>query len=303
MSTTLFFGTMLPFFEQPTWHIGPLPIHAFGILVAIAIWFGFAAVEKRFERLGLDPAVGNRLGGWMIAGGIAGAHLFAIFLYVPNKLANDPWLLVRVWDDISSVGGMLGGVVGALLFFATRVRDHERQARIAYLDAIAFVFPAALAIGRAGCALAHDHAGSVTTFPLAISLESSSALAFIRGVYDSAGLALPAAVSTMGFHDLGLYELLFLSLVIVPLFLFWNRRPRATGFYLVAFAALYFPVRFALDMLRVSDVRYLGLTPAQWTAALIVAGLPFAAVRHRKVRFAITGAVILATAWACTGGS
>jgi prolipoprotein diacylglyceryltransferase len=107
----------------------------------------------------------------------------------------------------------------------------------------------------------------------------------------------------MGFHDLGLYELLYLALVIAPLFAVWARRRRVTGFYIVAFAALYFPVRFGLDVLRVADARYVGLTPAQWTSALIVAALPLAAMHHRRLRFAITGAVILATGWACWGGS
>jgi hypothetical protein len=70
----------------------------------------------------------------------------------------------------------------------------------------------------------------------------------------------------------------------------------------VAFAALYLPVRFGFDMLRVADVRYAGLTPAQWVAALIMAALPFVAVRHRTLRFAISGVVILAAGWACSGG-
>ena len=42
--------------------------------------------------------------------------------------------------------------------------------------------------------------------------------------------------------------------VVVPLFVLWNRRVRPTGFYLVAFAALYAPARFCLDMLRVASV-------------------------------------------------
>lgn len=53
------------------------------------------------------------------------------------------------------------------------------------------MFPAALAIGRFGCALAHDHPGTVTTFPLAISLESDAAFDYIRGVYNAADLPLP----------------------------------------------------------------------------------------------------------------
>jgi phosphatidylglycerol:prolipoprotein diacylglycerol transferase len=150
---------MLPYFEQPAWNIGPLTVHAFGVTVAVAIWVGFAIGQRRFERLGLDARLGQRLGGWMAVGGLAGAHLFSVLLYFPHKLGDDPWLLLRVWEDISSFGGMLGGVAGALLFFATRASDMERQARLAYLDAVAFAFPTSFAIGRVGCALAHDHPG------------------------------------------------------------------------------------------------------------------------------------------------
>jgi len=293
---------MLPYFEQPVWQIGPLSIHAFGIAVAVAAWFGLTIVQQRFAHLGLDPQVGQRLGGWMLLGGILGAHLFSVLLYFPHKLRDDPWLILRIWEDISSFGGILGGLAAALIFFAKRARDEDRRTKLAYLDAIAFVFPAALAIGRFGCALAHDHPGTVTTFPLALSLRTDAALGYLDGVYRAAGLALPPGARTMGFHDLGLYEFLFLSLVVVPLFVRWSRRRRPAGFYLVAFAALYLPVRFGFDMLRVADVRYVGLTPAQWVAALIMAALPFVALRHRKLRFAISGAVILAAGWACAGG-
>jgi len=45
---------MLPYFEQPVWQIGPLSIHAFGVAIAVAVWFGLALAAKRFARLGLD---------------------------------------------------------------------------------------------------------------------------------------------------------------------------------------------------------------------------------------------------------
>jgi len=293
---------VLPYYEQPLWHLGPLTVHAFGIAVATAVWFGLVMVQRRFDRAALDHTIGERLGWWVILGGIIGAHLFSVLLYFPHELRSDPWLLVRVWDPISSIGGMLGGIAGGLLFFSLRLPDVDWREKLAYLDAIAFVFPAALAIGRVGCALAHDHPGVVTDFPLAISLETEAARNYIGGVYNAAGLTLPSAAPTMGFHDLGLYELLFLSLVVVPAFIYLDRRRRPAGFYLIAFSALYFPVRFALDMLRAADARYLGLTPAQWAAALVVTALPFVIVRQRALRFAIAGAVIVATACACWGG-
>jgi phosphatidylglycerol:prolipoprotein diacylglycerol transferase len=267
---------MIPYFDQPVWHFGPITIHAFGVTVAAAFWLGMTLAQRRFARLGLDATTGQRLGTWTIVGGIAGAHLFSLLFYFPEKLLANPLTVFRVWEDISSFGGMIGGVLGAGLFFSVRATAEERRNALAYLDVIAFVFPASLAVGRFGCALAHDHPGKTTTFPLAIRLPDGTA-----------------------FHDLGLYEFLFLTLVMVPAFALLDRRRRPAGFFLAAFAAIYMPVRFGLDTLRTADARYIGLTPAQWTAALIVATLPFVAIRNRKLRFAITGAVALATAWAC----
>jgi len=293
---------LLPFFEQPAWHLGPLTIHAFGVAVAVGLWVSLAMAERRFSAASLDRAIGNRLGGWMLVTGIVGAHLFSVLFYFPDRLRADPWLLLRIWEDISSFGGMIGGIIGASLFFATRAQQLGARTRLAYLDAVAFVFPFGLAFGRLGCALAHDHPGSVTTFPLAISLRSAPAQAYIQRVYEAAGQSLPVAAGTMGFHDLGLDELLFLLFIVLPAFSYWNRQRRQPGFYLNAFAVLYLPVRFALESLRISDARYLRLTPAQWVAALTLAALPLVAMDRRKVRFAISGAIMLATAWACWGG-
>jgi phosphatidylglycerol:prolipoprotein diacylglycerol transferase len=293
---------MIPFAEQPSLHLGPITIHAFGVAVVMALWVGLTVGERRFQSAGLDPTVGNRLGTWIIVGGILGAHLFSVLVYFPDKLRADPWLLLRIWEDVSSIGGMVGGVIGGSLFFALRFSHADWRVRLRYADVVAFAFAPGLAIGRIGCALAHDHPGVVTSFPLAVSLKTTAARDCLSGVYAGAGLAFPPDAAARGFHDLGFYEFLFLALVVVPAFAWWNRQPRAVGFYLTAFVALYFPVRFGLDFLRVADIHYLNLTAAQWTAASILAVLPFLALRHRRMRFAISAMVILATAWACCGG-
>jgi phosphatidylglycerol:prolipoprotein diacylglycerol transferase len=172
--------------------------------------------------------------------------------------------------------------------------------RLAQLDAIAAVFPVALAIGRFGCALAHDHPGRVTTFPISLSLESAAAREFVAAVYEASHQTLPTNLHGKGFFDLGLLECLFLSLVVVPLFWYWNRQHRPAGFHLVAFASLYLPVRFMLDSLRVADARYAGLTPAQWVAAVIVPLLPFVVVKRPRWQFVWGGLLLLGSAWACT---
>mgnify|MGYP002781323745 FL=1 len=148
---------MLPFVEQPAWRVVPLTIHAFGLAVAAALALGTARARRRHLQLGLDPHVGERLGWWTLAGGALGAHLFSVLLYFPERLRGDPWLLLRLWEDVSSFGGMLGGLAGAALFLARRVGPAARRDALAYLDVIAWVFPASLAVGR----VVRPHGGRV----------------------------------------------------------------------------------------------------------------------------------------------
>lgn len=288
---------MIPFVEPPNVQLGPLTLHVFGGAVAVALLVGLALLRRRIARAGLDAAAGEGLALWLVVGGFAGAHLFAVLAYFPGAVARDPWLLLRVWEHVSSFGAMIGGLVGAGLYFRFRAPLAERSRRWAYLDAVAFVFPFSLAIGRAGCALVHDHPGYVTDFPLAVSLEGEAARAFVARVYAAAGqsglLPAPAVLDEMGFHDLGLYELAYLALVVLPVFAWLGRRPRPPGFFVCAFVVLYMPVRFGLDFLRLSDVRYAGLTPGQWAALLALAALPL--VWRRAKRFREDGAVAAST--------
>ena len=277
---------MIPYFEQPSLTIGPITIHAFGAIVAAAVYTGLAIGARRFTRLGLDHAIGERLAWWAVVGGFLGAHLFSVLLYFPAKVAENPLILLKLWEDISSFGSILGGLFGIWLFFRLRARDVNAGARWAYLDVAAFVFPMSLMIGRIACSLAHDHPGTLTTFPLAVSLEGAEAREYITRIYADAGrlaeLPPPTALAALGFHDLGWYEFLFLAAVVVPAALWLDRRPRPPGFFLATFVVLYMPVRFLLDFLRVADARYVGLTPAQWAALVALALLPVLLARVRS---------------------
>ena len=277
---------MIPYFEQPSFTIGPITIHAFGVVVAMAVMAGLGLGRRRFRRLGLDPHVGEGLAWYAVIGGFLGAHLFSVVFYFPDEVAKNPLLLLKFWEDISSFGGIIGGLIAIWLFLRLKTPDLDGRARLLYLDAIAFVFPFALMIGRIACSLAHDHPGTVTSFPLAVSLESPEAQAYIVSVYRSAGrlveLPQPILLSHLGFHDLGWYEFLYLGVVVVPLFLLVDRRPRPAGFFAAAFLLLYLPVRFGLDFLRVSDVRYFGFTPAQYVAAAAILALPMVVVKVRS---------------------
>lgn len=269
---------MIPFTHVEPIHLGPISVHVFGIAVVLAVILGMAIARRRFLRFGFDPALGERMAMWILIGGFLGAHLFAVLLYFPEAVARDPWILLRIWEHISSFGAMIGGVAGAVLFLWLRASSLTPVQRWGYVDAVAFAFPISLAVGRAGCALIHDHPGRITDFVGAVSLKTETGRNFITSVYVATGQAdaLPGQpdLPDLGFHDLGMYEMIYLAIFVVPTMFRLDRKPRPSGFFVVAFLALYLPVRFGFDFLRVSDATYAGLTPAQWVAVIVIALLP-----------------------------
>jgi len=268
---------MIPFFQQPMLHLGPATIYAFGVLVAAAMLVGSQVAIRRCRRDGLETGLAMDLVFYTLLAGLAGAHLFAVLAYFPGEVRKNPLLLLKFWENISSFGGIAGSVLGIWLFFRWKAPSLPASTKWRYLEAIAFAFPFGWAIGRLGCTLAHDHPGTITRFPLGVSLATPEAREYIRYSYEAAGrlAALPdgTVLSSMAYHDLGWYEFLYTLLFIIPLFLLLDRRRRPTGFYPALFILLYAPVRFAFDFLRVSDARYLGLTPGQYGAVFAVAAV------------------------------
>lgn len=239
----------------------------------MAVVVGSKLALMRCESRKLDRDVCADLIYYALFAGFLVAHVYSVLAYFPRQAIEDPLLLLKFWENISSFGGMVGGVLGIWIFFRFRAPGLDSRARREYLDVVAFVFPFAWTIGRLACTTAHDHPGTLTTFPLAVSLKKPEARAYITAVYQDAGrlaeLPRPSELARMAFHDLGWYEFLYTLLVIVPVFLLLDRRPRPPGFYVIVFLLLYVPARFGLDFLRLSDARYFGLTPGQYAGLAV----------------------------------
>jgi len=183
--------------------------------------------------------------GWVAVSSLFFAHVLDAVFYYPRDVLEDPLLLVRLWEGLSSFGGFVGAFVGAIAW-----RIHHKAVLLPYADVVASSFPVSWSFGRLGCTLAHDHPGIHSDFFLAVRYPDG------------------------GRHDLGFYELL----VTVPLalaFLLLRRRPRPWGFYGGVMCVYYAPIRFLFDFLREApippsphvlpgDARYFALTPAQW---------------------------------------
>lgn len=241
---------LIPYFEPFSLDLGPISIHGFGILVAIGFLLGGNVAMKKAVRFSGDPAAAekvNRLVGWLVVGTFIGGHLGDVLMYRPHLIKEDPLILLRVWEGLSSFGGFLACVPISVWFV-----KKEKLPLWPLLDALAIAFALGWFFGRMGCFAAHDHPGQQTNFWL--------------GVY---GMC-PGGNPTIACHDLGLYEALW-SGAMYLIFVALDRKPRFSGLYVGLLALSYGPFRFFLDFGRSSpvDVRYGGFTPAQYLSLVV----------------------------------
>jgi len=250
---------LIPYFAQPSLPVGPITIHAFGLLVACGVLLGAKILQARAAAEAIPARAATRLVSWILIGGFLGAHLFDRIVYFPAETLGDPVSIFRIWEGLSSFGGFIGGTLGALLFF----RRHATPGTAwKYVDAFAYAFPFGWVLGRLGCFVAFDHPGRPTHFVLGQVYKDG----IVR-------------------HNLGLDEAIYTAFIIV-LFHVLGRKPRFAGFYLGVFLLLYAPFRFGVDYLRIIDVRYGGLTPAQYGCiGLLLLGV--AILAHRRAAYLV----------------
>jgi phosphatidylglycerol:prolipoprotein diacylglycerol transferase len=246
---------VIPYVEQPVFRIGPFQLHAFGLLAVTAILVGLWIVVARAPRSRLDRDRVRDVVTWTIVWGIVGSHVFSELAYYPERVANNPLVLLAIWGSMSAFGGILGGLAAAFVLLRRNGFTADMSAR--FVDDVAFAFPFSWIFGRLGCALAHDHPGIPSNHPLAVAYPDGPRF------------------------DLGVLEFFF-AVAVSLLFLVLDRRPRPTGTYVGLFFLLYGPLRLGLDFLRVGDARYFGMTPSQYVAiGVTLAGAAILARRRR----------------------
>jgi phosphatidylglycerol:prolipoprotein diacylglycerol transferase len=230
---------MIPFFDGHLFDVAGIPIHMFGVLVAMGVILGDRIVVRRGVERGLEDKDVKFLNARIVIVGFIVAHLVSVIFYFPERIKESPLILLNVWAGLSSFGGFLGALL-AFLYYTRK----EKIPALPYADAVALGLAVVWIFGRTGCFTAHDHPGLHTTFFLAVRYPDGPR------------------------HDLGLDELLF-TIVMTAILFAYAKKPRVPGRVIGLFATMYAPVRFGLDFLRARDVerpdeRYANLTPAQW---------------------------------------
>lgn len=216
-----------------------------------AVISGYWVALRRARQSGVETHEFERATQWAVGAGFVVSHMVEVLFYGQEKLHAEGILtLFKFWEGLSSYGGFFGAAVALVVFYGIRRRTWWREA-----DALILGLVIGWIFGRFGCAVAGDHPGGRADYFLAYPYPDGPR------------------------HNLGLYELLYTALVMLPANLLLYRRKPPTGSFVALNCLLYGIGRLALDFMRSSDredsdPRYLGLTLAQYCSlAVLVLGL------------------------------
>jgi len=257
----------IPYIEAPEYTLleyvpilgRALKLQVFGPLVATGVLLGMQLSLRYAKKMDMDEFVVRDLIFWILVGGFAFAHWVSVIFYFPDQVRENPWVLLAFWNGLSSVGGFFGASLAMWLYLRS-----IKQPILRYADLLIYGLLLGWVFGRLGCALVHDHPGKV--------------------VDPGALLAVGPWPDGTYRYDLGLNEFLFTVVLSVTVYFFVDVFQKRAGWLTGLVVLAYAPLRFWLDFMRESkaargvisspDLRYLGLTTAQWfTIAFLLIGV------------------------------
>jgi phosphatidylglycerol:prolipoprotein diacylglycerol transferase len=215
--------------------------NAWSVMIPAAVISGYWFALRRGREAGVATKEFENAIVWAVALGLVISHAVEILLYQPAKLQEEGWLtLLKFWEGLSSYGGFAGGVGTLVAFYGLKRRSWWTEA-----DCLIQGLVVGWIFGRLGCTIVGDHPGPLTDWAI--------------------GFPYPEGRR----HNLGLYELVFTGVVLVPLNLWLHRRKPPAGSFVALNCLVYGAGRFALDFLRSTDLpesdpRYGSLTLAHY---------------------------------------
>lgn len=225
--------------------LGPLSIHAYGLMIAIGVVAGIWLMGRRAERAGTASREQmSSAAMWGVVAGILGARVY----YVITD-AGEPWREPAKWLRIWEGGlGVPGGLLAGVLVGLWRARRLGISVS-GVLTAVAPAIPLAQSIGRWGNWWNQELYGRQTTLPWGLEIDRYPGVLF---------------------HPTFLYESLWnLALCVVLILADRKWKPRRLfAWYVLGYAV----GRFWIEGLRIDEANSGGgLRLNQWTA--IVAGV------------------------------
>ena len=202
----------IPSPSQGVWYLGPIPLRAYGIIIAAGMIIGVWWTARRYRDRGGNPDTLYDAALWAIPLGVVGARIYHV-ITSPDAYfgpGGDPMLAFQIWRGGLGIWG--GVAFGALGVYIAVKRAGVRLGPIA--DSLAPALLIAQAIGRWGNWFNQELFGAPTTMPWGLQIDA----AHMPAGYPAGTL----------FHPTFLYECLW-NLAAAALIVWLDRRHRFAG--------------------------------------------------------------------------
>jgi len=255
--------------------VGPLTIHTYGLLLALAFIAGIWLASRNAAKSGLNPDSIWNLGLIIIFSALVGAKLL-LFISDSSYYMENPREIFSL-STLRSSGVYYGGLLLALLASAWYMHKAKLPSwRVADITAPGIAL--GQSIGRLGCLSAGCCYGKPTSMPWGITFTNTYS-------YDNVGVPLNVAL-----HPTQIYESLGTFLLFV--FLMWRLgRKHFTGQIILEYLMLYAGLRFLIEFFRDDERGFVLnglLSTSQFIGILTILGsaLAFFYLRRRSSKAA-----------------
>ena len=248
-----------------------LPLHTYGLCMAVGFFLAWKLVERLSGRTDLSNLVFI-----LLFSGIAGGRIAHVIEYWGEGFGNDPFKIFKVWEGgLVFYGGLLGAIAAFVIWSVFSRRTFRDTVEIA--DALALGVPLGHAFGRIGC----------FCYGCCWGHPSLSAFAVRFPLHSPAGEARPDMLvgKSVPLLPVQLFEAAALLALLAVLVYVYRRHRDAIGRTVGAYLTGYGVIRFALEFLRDDDRPDLaGLSSAQLMSIILFA-LGLAAILYSFRRY------------------
>lgn len=207
-------------------HIGPVTVYGYGLMIAIGVLAAYFTVEYRAKRRNLEYQKIFDLAIWCVVGGFLGAKLL-YYITIIDEIIKDPKVLLEASDGLVVLGGIICGILGGYLY----CRRHKWNF-LEYFDLVMPSIALAQGFGRIGCFLAGCCYGIKTDSCIGITFHNSS--------YVMNGVSLvPTQLISSGLNFLHFFVLIMIAKRV-------KTHGMIAGFYLIFYSV----GRFVLEFFR-----------------------------------------------------
>ncbi len=241
----------LPSPEHGVIDLGPIPLHMYGLMIAVGVLVAAKVAEVRWvKRGGIAKDFGDIVV-WTVIAGVIGARLYHVITDY-QLFTDDPRRAFRIWEGGLGIWGAVLG--GALAVFVLAKRRHLSFGDLA--DCIAPGLAFAQAIGRWGNYFNQELFGAPSGLPWAIEIDVRNRPAeYIRSAT---------------FQPTFLYESLFCLGLGLALLWIDKRFRLMRGQVFALYCAGYTAGRFVFEEMRVDPAHTIGpLRLNAWVSLVI----------------------------------